>query len=55
MSLERPNWFNSYARKLYEELFYHNNNVKPLTQLEKDFCTTMYHYEEYASGLDGDR
>ena len=54
MSLERPNWGDWQDRMLYDELFYHNNHGKPLTELEERFCTTMYHYEEYACGLDGD-
>jgi len=53
MSLERPNWNDFNDRQLYDKLFYHDNDGKPLTEKEKRFCTTMYHYEEYASGLDG--
>lgn len=55
MSLENPNWFSSEDQRLYDKLFYHNNNGKPLTDKEDEFVTTMYHFEEYASGLDGDR
>ena len=54
MSLEKPNWFDAQDRQLYDELFYHNNYGKPLTEAEERFCTTMYHFEEYASGLGGD-
>ncbi len=53
MSLKNPNWFDWSDRELYEKLFYATVNREP-TKLEKDFCTTMYHYEEYANGLDGD-
>lgn len=54
MSLEKPNWFDAQDRQLYDELFYHDNHGKPLTEAEERFCTTMYHFEEYASGLGGD-
>lgn len=53
MSLEQPNWNTDY--RLYEYLFYKNKDGEPLTEQEKEFCTTMYHFEEYASELDGDR
>lgn len=52
MSLENPNWHDFEDRKLYNELFYRSDK-KTLTEEEERFCTTMYHYEEYASGLDG--
>lgn len=52
MSLERPNWNDRHDMELYDKLFYHQS--KPLTEQEKEFCTTMYHMEEYACGLDGD-
>lgn len=52
MSLEQPNWYNTQDRLLYDELFYHDVG-RPLTEDEERFCNTMYHYEEYASGLDG--
>jgi hypothetical protein len=55
MSLEQPNWNNRQDRTLYNLLFYKDNNGKPLTEQEERFCTIMYHFEEYASGLDGDR
>lgn len=55
MSLEQPNWNYWRDRALFNELFYRDNHGKPLTEAEERFCTTMYHYEEYASGLDGDR
>lgn len=54
MSLENPNWNNMEDRMLYKKLFYHDNWEK-LTEQEQDFCKTMYHFEEYVSGLDGDR
>ena len=54
MSLKSPDWYNSADRELYNRLFY-NNNGKKLTQDEENFVKTMYHYEEYACGLDGDR
>lgn len=53
MSLERPNWNNMADRALYDKLFYSDNDGKPLTEQEEEFCKTMYHFEEYACGLDG--
>lgn len=53
MSLEHPRWDND-DRRLYDQLFYHKMD-RPLTEQEEQFCKTMYHFEEYASGLDGDR
>lgn len=53
MSLERPNWFDWNDRELYEKLFYVGVD-RELTKVEVEFCKTMYHYEEYAAGLDGD-
>lgn len=55
MSLETPNWYDYRDRDLFDKLFYKNNNGIPLTPKQEEFCTTMYHMEEYASGLDGDR
>lgn len=51
MTLERPNWNSIQDRKLYNELFY--IKTEPLTEQEEEFCKTMYHFEEYACGLDG--
>ena len=51
MSLEHPNW--SADQKLYDYLFYQGKGGEPLTEQEKEFCKTMYHFEEYAHGLDG--
>lgn len=48
MSLEKPNWNCYRDRQLYDELFYHR--TKPLTEQEEEFCKTMYHFEEYATG-----
>ena len=53
MSLKNPNWNDYSDRQLYNRLFYYNNNGKPLTEQEEEFCKTMYHFEEFASGLDG--
>lgn len=39
-------------RRLYDELFYKGD--KELTEQEERFCKMMYHFEEYACGLDGD-
>ena len=55
MSLESPNWYDYNDRKLYDELFYTRKENKILTEQEEEFCKTMYHYEEFACGLDGDR
>ena len=54
MSLDNPNYNSTEDRILYDKLFYRNNNGKPLTAQEENFCKTMYHMEEYASGLGGD-
>lgn len=54
MSLTNPNYYDRQDRELYEKLFYHNNNSKPLTEQENRFCITMYHMEEYNSGYGGD-
>lgn len=51
MSFENPNCYSSYDMRLYEELLKRGN----LTEDERRFCNTIYHQEEYASGLDGDR
>lgn len=51
MSLENPSWNNRQDRVLYEELLHKKNKIEQ----EEKFCRIMYHYEEYASGLDGDR
>ena len=50
MSLEHPNWNTDY--QLYDYLFYRNKDGQPLTEQEEEFVKTMYHFEEYASGLD---
>ena len=47
-------YYNRQHRELYNKLFYYKMD-RPLTKEEKDFCTRMYHLEEYACGLDGDR
>lgn len=52
MSLEKPNWNDYHDRALYDELFY-NKVDRELTKQEEEFCKTMYHFEEYACGLDG--
>ena len=54
MSLTRPDYNSRDDRILYDELFYHDNSDKVLTQQEKDFITSMYHQEEFMCGLDGD-
>lgn len=54
MSLAHPNWYAPDDRDLYFKLFYEDIN-RELTKEEHDFCTTMYHFEEFACGLDGDR
>lgn len=47
-------WYNRQHRELYNKLFYQEMN-RPITKEEHDFCVAMYHAEEFASGLDGDR
>ena len=55
MSLEHPSYCNSEDRQLYDKLFYNNKSkLENLTEEEQDFCKTMYHFEEYVCGLDGD-
>lgn len=51
MTLEKPNWNDQIDRKTYYQLFYQKS--EPLTEQEEEFCKTMYHFEEYACGLDG--
>lgn len=48
------NWYNHSHRALYDKLFYHEMD-RPLTEAENEFVKQMYHAEEYACGLDGDR
>ena len=48
------NWYNWQHRELYNKLFYQSID-RPLTEEEEEFCKTMYHFEEFACGLDGDR
>lgn len=48
------NWYNRQHRDLYDKLFYQKMN-RPLTEAENEFCKAMYHAEEFACGLDGDR
>ena len=48
------NWNDRGCRELYDKLFYHEMD-RPLTEAEEEFCKQMYHAEEYACGLDGDR
>ena len=48
------NWYNSQHRELYDRLFY-GRLERELTEEENEFCKTMYHMEEVACGLDGDR
>ena len=45
-------WNNIQHRNLYNRLFYQDIG-RELTDEENEFCTTMYHFEEYACGLDG--
>ncbi|MBQ2285534.1 MAG: hypothetical protein II244_07710 [Clostridia bacterium] len=47
-------WYNRQHRELYNKLFYYGID-RPLTKEEDEFCKTMYHMEEFACGLDGDR
>lgn len=56
MSLEHPSYCNPADRALYEKLFYsRDTDYNKLTEQEKEFCKSMYHMEEFAHGLDGDR
>lgn len=48
------NWYDRQHRELYDKLFYHKMD-RPLTEAENEFVKQMYHAEEYACGLDGDR
>lgn len=47
-------WYNRQHRELYDKLFYQDIG-RPLTKEENEFCKAMYHTEEFACGLDGDR
>lgn len=47
-------WSNRQHRELYNKLLYYGVD-RPLTKEEHDFCTAMYHAEEFMCGLDGDR
>ena len=53
MSLHRPNWDDMYDRDLYDKLW--QKGPKNWSDEEREFVITMYHMEEYACGLDGDR
>ena len=55
MSLKQPNWNDKKDRALYDELFYGKTKYEDLTKEQQEFCKTMYHFEEYVCGLDGDR
>lgn len=48
------NYYNRQHRELYDKLFYQDIG-RPLTEEENEFCKAMYHAEEFACGLDGDR
>lgn len=52
MSIESPNYYNSYDRALFNEL--EKLPYEALTEEKRKFFHTMYHMEEYACGLDGD-
>lgn len=47
-------WYNRQHRELYDKLFY-SKLERELTKEEEEFVISMYHQEEYACGLDGDR
>lgn len=53
MSFEVPNYYDWADRELYEKLIVKDDDK--LTQEERRFVNTIYHQEEYACGLDGDR
>lgn len=53
MSLKNPMWIRPDIL-MYRDLFY-TRQTKELTPEQEEFCTRMYHLEEYMSGLDGDR
>ena len=56
MILEHPSYCNPADRALYAKLFYSSDtDYNKLTEKEKEFCKSMYHMEEFAHGLDGDR
>ena len=48
------NWYDRTHRELYDRLFYQNIG-RELTEQENEFVKAMYHMEEVACGLDGDR
>jgi hypothetical protein len=55
MTLDRPNYYSSQDRALYEKLLSKRRKGIQLTEKEKMFCSSMYHQEEFDAGLDGDR
>lgn len=55
MSITHPNYYDRADRELYNQLFYFKKNGEKLSDEEWEFCKTMYHMEEFACGLDGDR
>ena len=52
MTLEKPNWNDYHDRLLYNQLSCYILDRK-LTEQEEKFCKTMYHFEEFDCGLDG--
>ena len=52
MSIKSPNYYDCKDRALFHEL--EKLPYEVLTEEQRNFFQTMYHMEEYASGLDGD-
>lgn len=52
MSIESPNYYNNKDRTLFYEL--EKIPYKTLSAEQRKFFNTMYHMEEYNSGLDGE-
>lgn len=50
--LPQANYYDPYARKIYEELF--KRKEEDLTEEQRHFVHSMYHMEEVYCGLDGD-
>lgn len=51
MSLEKPNFYDPKDRELYDRLW--DKEPSERTEEEDRFLKTIYHQEEFASGLDG--
>lgn len=51
MSLNKPNWNNTYDRQRYEKMQEKIRNKNNLNEKQKNFFNMMYHIEEFNAGL----